>query len=592
MHNLLRVPPQDNPTVPALSPQLANHLQIAPLLALGTLDTEGRPWTTLLGGSPGLAGALGNGVVGIRVPVPVSHDPVVEALVGREAGGEVVRAEGKGRMVSGLTIDLAARKRVKLYGRMIAGALTAREDEVTDAEEKVAEVEVQLVLKIEQSLGNCPKYLNAKTITESPSKSELLSSSAQLVPRAVELLAKADLFFISSLSDDATGDMDTNHRGGPPGFLRLLSNGPEGAVLVYPEYSGNRLYQTLGNLLETPKAGVCVPDFETGDMLYLTCATRILVGKEAQEVLPRSDLAVVLEVTGARFVGSTLTFRGSEGQRSPYNPPVRFTASERKRLGSSQELAVSQQAMLMSQTKLTPNISRFRFRLEGGEKAVYKPGQWVTLDFSSHLNIGYSHMRDDDPTSLNDDFIRTFTVSSAPAALPSGEFQITIRKVGAVTGFLFRQQGSRSGDIEVGVKGFGGEFEVRQEDAEEEVAFIAAGVGITPLLPSLDTLELKRLVVLWSVRAEDLAIVKEVARLHPRFATSARVFVTGDVRTKEAEIAELKAMGCQIQASRMAEADVDVQWVKRFYVCAGVPMRRQLEGWLSGKELIYEDFNY
>ena len=50
-------------------------------------------------------------------------------------------------MVAGLAIDLENRKRLKLYGRMAAGALTATDEGLGD---------VQLVVKIEQSLGTSP----------------------------------------------------------------------------------------------------------------------------------------------------------------------------------------------------------------------------------------------------------------------------------------------------------------------------------------------------------------------------------------------------------------------------------------------------
>ncbi|KAK0818370.1 hypothetical protein LTR75_002683 [Friedmanniomyces endolithicus] len=132
MQQLMKVPNLDNPTVPALSPQLANHLKVAPLIAIGTLDKYGRPWTTLWGGENGLARSLGGSVAGIRTPVTGRYDPVVEELVGKEANGEVVKEAGEGRMASGLTIDLETRKRTKLYGRMIAGALSSREDEITE----------------------------------------------------------------------------------------------------------------------------------------------------------------------------------------------------------------------------------------------------------------------------------------------------------------------------------------------------------------------------------------------------------------------------------------------------------------------------
>ena len=289
MRTEMHSPDHDNPTVPALSPQLANHLQIAPLICIGTLDSEGRPWTTLWGnGDKGFARPVAEGIIGIRTPVTGQYDPVVEELFGKEASGQVVHQEGTGRMVSGLTIDLETRKRVKMFGRMIGGALTTREDEAADHVEHFAEA--QLVLKIEQSLGNCPKYLNKKHIVSALAKPELISDSPHLPQQALDLLEKADLFFISSARQNE--DMDSNHRGGPPGFVRVLSNDESGAVVCYPEYSGNRLYQTLGNLNINPLAGICIPDFDAGHMLYLTGKTEILVGKKAAEVLPRSNLAV------------------------------------------------------------------------------------------------------------------------------------------------------------------------------------------------------------------------------------------------------------------------------------------------------------
>ena len=135
------------------------------------------------------------------------------------------------------------------------------------------------------------------------------------------------MFFMSS--SDGAEDVDTNHRGGPAGFVRLISNDESGAVIVYPEYSGNRMYETLGNLKMNPLAGITVPDFDTGDVLYMTGKTEILIGKEASSVLLRSNLAVKLAVTSARFVEKGLTFKGIPEESSPYNPPVRYAANEK-----------------------------------------------------------------------------------------------------------------------------------------------------------------------------------------------------------------------------------------------------------------------
>jgi hypothetical protein len=144
MHKLLRVPPTDNPTQPFLTPFAQNLLMQSPLIALGTLDAEGRPWTTLWGGEPGFSRAIAQSIIGVRTTVDRNYDPVVETLLGGEADGEVIQEQGTGKMVAGLAIDLESRRRVKLYGRMVAGALSATEEGVG---------EVQLVVKIEQSLG-------------------------------------------------------------------------------------------------------------------------------------------------------------------------------------------------------------------------------------------------------------------------------------------------------------------------------------------------------------------------------------------------------------------------------------------------------
>lgn len=596
MAKAMKVPPMDNPTFPALSPQLANHSQIAPLIAIGTLDKQGRPWTTLWGGEKGISQPVAQGIIGIRTPVVGSHDPVVEELVGKDANGSVVREQGTGRMVGGLTIDLETRKRVKLFARMVAGALSLREDEAMDAKQHFAEV--QLVLRVEQSLGNCPKYLNKKRIEPALSAPELVSDSPQLPQRALDLLEKADLFFLSSSNREQ--DMDTNHRGGPRGFVRVISNEASGAVLCYPEYSGNRLYQTLGNLKVNPVVGICVPDFDTGDMLYLTGTTEILIGPEAAQVLPRSNLAVKITTTASRFVATALPFRGVSGEPSPYNPVVRHLASE---MPSPNEALLQplSQARLLRQTPLTPSISRFTFALSNA--TAHKAGQYVTLDFSSKLDFGYSHMRDDDPRSLNDDFVRTFTVSSPPDDPPNpvrrlkdDEFEITARRVGAVTEELFKHRGSEQGDrmeLEIGVKGFGGEFEVTQEsDGAERVAFIAAGVGITPLLPSLHILDLGRLDLLWTVRKEDLGLVRDALDAHPGLAGSLKLFVTNAGEGESIDLGDTEGL-VRVQRRRLRADDTNLGGdVRRYYLCTGTPMRKQLMEWLSEKELIFEDFNF
>ncbi|KAJ9667413.1 hypothetical protein H2201_002614 [Coniosporium apollinis] len=625
MHRLLRVPEQDNPTSSMLTPQAAFMLQRAPLLAVGTLDTSNRPWTTIWGGEPGFSRSLGASIVGVRTAVDGKYDPVVETLVGGNGDGEVVRETGRGRMVGGLAIDLATRKRVKLFGRMVAGALS-RADVEAEGGEKGGQGEIQLVVRIEQSLGqscgkratedtvliregNCPKYLNKKEIrpAEPSLTPKLLADGPTLSPEAIALVGKGDLFFISSSNSDF--DMDTNHRGGPPGFVRVVSNEPEGAELIWPEYSGNRLYQTLGNLQITPKAGLVFPDFGTGDVLYVTGTTEILVGKEASALLPRSNLAVKLKVTQARFVQQGLPFRGTSGEPSPYNPNLRLLASEGN-LRAKVSDSPSNTAKLLKQTPITPTISRFRFAMTNPVR--YKAGQWVALDFSEELDLGYSHMRDDDPRSLNDDFMRTFTVSSPPAApdgvpptsedgmpptyegMPHDEFEITIRRVGPVTGFLFRQN-ERSG-LEVPLRGFGGDFAIEQPGEGGEVGYVASGVGITPLLGQIPALDLRRIQLLWAVRMEDLKLVMDTVEKCPRLGPLAKVFVTSSMAEDghgwQSAVESLRSAGVRLELRRLLKNDLELPQVKTWYVCTSRALGSVVFEWLEGRRVVYEGFDY
>ena len=203
--------------------------------------------------------------------------------------------------------------------------------------------------------GNCPKYLNQKQIIPSLPEPLLLSDALPLPEPALRLLAKADMFFLSSSNHET--NMGTNHRGGSPGFVRVAKNDASETILVYPELSGNRLYQTLGNLYTTPRAGLVFPDFDSGDALYLTTTTEIVIGRDAAAVLPRSNLVVKLHVFAARFVKKSLSFRGENLERSPYNPPVRYLPAEKALPDAQAKNSKAVYATLLTRVRLAPTIA-------------------------------------------------------------------------------------------------------------------------------------------------------------------------------------------------------------------------------------------
>jgi len=466
--------------------------------------------------------------------------------------------------------------------------------------------------------------------------------------------------------------MDTNHRGGPPGFVRVRYDPTTSShELLYPEYSGNRLYQTLGNLQTTPYAGIVIPNFITGDVLYITGTASIHIGKDASALLPRSNVVVKVRLTDHKFVKHGLPFKASnttstdEG-RSPYNPRLRLLSEEQPRKDSPDGFETRQTATLLSQTPLTPTISRFSFSLSNPSSTsstTWKPGQYIMLDFSSELNEGYSHMRDDDPRSINDDFIRSFTISSPPPSSPplttsnpnqpatasraaesrGSTFELTLRKIanGPVTTHLFRHgtstRAATTSPLEIPILGFSGSFgfdvakarataEATQSsdeadaeaDAEAKLVYICSGVGITPLLaqiPELDSsanMSLSRLLIFWTVHADDVPFVIDTLTrtpmlTHPTPTRNAtpqlKIFITGTPSTANTPLQKLADQGAQILPRRFTEADFAMlrhqQQSKddgkhQVCVCANPKLTAVLREWLQklDVEIESEDFAY
>ncbi|KAI0441901.1 hypothetical protein F4803DRAFT_521668 [Xylaria telfairii] len=654
VQHMLGVPGRDNPTVHGLKQAHGYRVMVSPLVAFGALDERGRPWATVWGGEAGFCRPIAEDVLGVNGIADARFDPVVQSLFAvRDAGksdateaerriidDEVIRPEGR-KVMAGLSIDLETRDRLKLAGRFIAGAATNTTPGVAH---------LQMAFAVEEALGNCPKYLNKKHIVPHVPAPELVRSPSSpandglpLPLEAVELIAKADLFFIASKHGD--GSMDVNHRGGAPGFLRVFRNreldanddsdGDQGVVLVYPEYSGNRLYQTLGNLREDPVAGLVIPNFETGDVLYLTGRTTILAAERAMAYMPHTKLAVRVDVTEARFVRDGLPFRGEVIDYSPYNPPIRRLAAEKKE-GDEDEVDGATNAIatatLLKRQVITPTISRYVFKLtptkneKGSALHAWYPGQHVTFDFSSELDHGYSHMRDEDPQSLNDDFVRTFTISAPldPGVLAKAEngaandagvselrvlrdgaepeLEIVVRRHGAATAFLAHW--NPRVPIEIPVLGFGGveDFRMPVSGHSKESVFVAGGVGITPLLAQAagvlgadNGTQKGKLKVLWSLRAEDLPLAMDVFTKIDRLGLVTKLFVTGSSDDARDLLVTVKDLGAQVVERRMTRDDVlqtGEKEKRKFFCCTGPAMMKALLRWMEGEEVVFESFEY
>lgn len=119
-----------------------------------------------------------------------------------------------------------------------------------------------LTLTVLESFGNCPKYITARAVAPAPPAAQPPQSFHGLDAAARAIIGAADTFFVAT-SGGAHG-LDISHRGGAPGFVEI-----DGDTLAVPDFSGNRYFNTLGNLLLEPRASLLFIDFLSGAVLTL-----------------------------------------------------------------------------------------------------------------------------------------------------------------------------------------------------------------------------------------------------------------------------------------------------------------------------------
>jgi len=77
----------------------------------------------------------------------------------------------------------------------------------------------------------------------------------RLLPRMIEFVGRMEMLFVST--SDAHGECDASLRAGPPGFVVVLDE----YTLAYPEYRGNGVHASLGNISENAHVGLLMVDF-------------------------------------------------------------------------------------------------------------------------------------------------------------------------------------------------------------------------------------------------------------------------------------------------------------------------------------------
>ncbi|MEM9451562.1 MAG: pyridoxamine 5'-phosphate oxidase family protein [Cyanobacteria bacterium P01_E01_bin.6] len=485
-------------------------------LPLAILDNKGRPWVSIL-----VAKSMNDSSVGIKVSdnnemnivAQMNHlDPFIRILKQTD-----LNIKNKRTLFAGVGVDFSNRRRNKLSGIITAASVDSAG-------------QLSLSLKSDEHLGNCPKYITIRSLEPCLRQAEVSLDqfdlcTSKLPASCKETINQASSVFLATkhVPDDETSideqrDMGLNHRGGAPGFVRVYEDIEKDAdgeecisiYLVLPDYSGNRFYQSLGNIQTNKQVGLAIPDFNNGNMLYVTGEAENLFDEDAEELMPRVSLLTRIRVTGAVFIQQGLNLcMVSDEQLSPYNPPVKYLRQELEQMGHLSQPSIGSDqplnAKLVSTQKLTESVSTFTFQLSEFIDAP-APGGFGVFDFSGILNSGYSHMNEVNPQMVNEDYIRTWTLSNAPSFdierkkfTPVNQVSVTVkRKIGGlISNFLHddamvHSQGAAQA-MELQFKGTGVGFscftdtpESLRPNVPSKMLWIAGGVGITPFMSMWD----------------------------------------------------------------------------------------------------------
>lgn len=207
-----------------------------PMVVVGSVSPREDVWASVVFGPVGFVGASDRHVaIDLARAIRTHGDPLWSNLERDDAH------------VGMLFIDLATRRRVRVNGR---ASLDGPE---------------RLNVAVTESFPNCSRFIHRREPGAIASERRGGSGVEVPVGPALGALAsRADTLFVATAH--ATRGVDVSHRGGAPGFVKVRSDG----ALRVPDYAGNGMFNTLGNLSVDPRAGLLFVDFQRGDLLQLT----------------------------------------------------------------------------------------------------------------------------------------------------------------------------------------------------------------------------------------------------------------------------------------------------------------------------------
>lgn len=270
--------------LPVIAHLYVDFIKSQRFVIIGAADNQGMAWGSILSGEPGFMQVMDEQTLRIDA-FPDKQDPVSGNF--RE-----------GAEIGLLLLDFSTRRRLRVNGRVVMG-------------------DGGFSVRTRQVYANCPRYIQARNCESggNASVSPRLTRQATSLSREYrEWIERADTFFIASYHPE--GGADVSHRGGYPGFVRVV----DGETMIWPDYNGNGMFNTLGNIVEIPACGLLFPDFERGGTLQLSGSADIIRDSARVDTFPGAERVIEFRIKRIVETENATSLRWSFIEYSPDNP--------------------------------------------------------------------------------------------------------------------------------------------------------------------------------------------------------------------------------------------------------------------------------
>ncbi len=408
-----------------------------PFVVVGAVDTAQRPWASVLVGEPGF----------MQSP----HDRQLDIAARAIPGDPLEDGLRVGAPLGFLGIELQTRRRNRVNGRLLA---------VGDS---------GLSLAVEQTVGNCPQYIQGRDVEWVREARDMRPRStlqlAALDAEAMRLIGQADTLFVATQAPAAAGEpargADVSHRGGRAGFVKVENH----STLLVPDFAGNNMFMTLGNLQLDARAGVLFIDFERGDLLSLTGRAEVVWDGDDLKCFDGAERAWRFHLDQAHWMRDALPLRWRFRDWSA-NSLITGTWDEAAAKLQARQLAQTWRPYRVMRTIDESSVIR-SFQLEpadGLALPAFEAGQYLPIRLA--LPHGAKPLQ------------RTYTISSAPG---DAGLRLSVKREGAASNHLHEHVAV--GDV-IEALGPRGHFVIDAQSRRPAV-LIGAGVGITPMVSFL-----------------------------------------------------------------------------------------------------------